>query len=186
MSPILENFSIDRLAAEAKHIERGSRFNGMIFGWLAVAILLLAAFLLLTNSVPRTPWKLVELIGIPVLYAWISWLYFRAVRKPKTTDWTLASRVESEIGKLSRQVTLYRKLPTHFLLPVFIIIALGVVPDLFDARVGEAPLVRLTLFLALTVTLLTATAWGLNRTVKIKLQPLLDKLKQLEIQLNQD
>lgn len=184
ITSVLKDFSIDKLAACSSEVERGNRFAGFILAGTAIAISLLATFLLLTDGVPKTPPKLVTLIGTPVLLACASWLYFRSVRKPANMDWTLAARISSEREKLDRQVRLARKLPLIFLLPIFMVILIGTLPSLLNNSIGEIGLFPYLFLVGIAVVLLIST-WVIRRDVKNKLQPMLDKITKLEDQLRQ-
>lgn len=182
MASILENYSIEKLAASSSKYERESRFAGFIFLGVGIAIILFAIFLFSTNSIPRAPWKYVELIGVPVLYFYIAWLYFHSVRKVSSADWTLAARIESEKKKLARQIVLCRKMPTHMVLPIFIIVMVGIIPDFFS-NTSDSDLLKTLAMLVLFAVFLATMVWRIRCNVKNNLQPMLDKLSQLEDQL---
>lgn len=183
---ILTGFSLDDLASEANKINREHSFAGNLFACISIAVFLLALFLLVTGSVPRTPSKLLELLGIPLLYGYIAFLYYSALKNSNDTDWTLAARINNEKEKMAKQVNLYRKLPTHFILPVAIIVLVGVFPDLFGERSGDISLTKLIFYIVSAAFVFIASIWGLKRAEKNKLRPLLKKLETLEKQLQDD
>lgn len=184
-SHTLDSFSLETLVMEANKVNREHRFAATLFIGIGLAVTLLGAFLLFTGGVPVTAPKLVELIGIPVLYFYVGFLYFRALEKDAQVDWTLAVRLRNEKARIARQVDLYRKLPTRFLLPVTLITSVSFLPGLFDDSGRELSLPGILIHIATVIFIISAALWGLKRAEKTKLRPLLDKLEKLESQLNE-
>ena len=182
---VLENFSLTDLTAEADKINREHTFAAYIVAGTAIAVLLLAGFLLFTGSVPNTTGNLLTLIGIPILYAYIARLYFNAVKNETRPDWTLAVRLHNEKEKIAKQASLYRKLPTHFLLPTAVIIGVAILPAVFESR-DDIESTKLGFYIISVVFIFSASIWGLKRAEKNKLRPLLEKLETLEAQLKEE
>lgn len=185
LTDTLNNFSLNELAAKTNKVNREHRFAGIIFVGTGIAISALAAFLMLTGGVAPTSPKVLELIGIPVLYFYIGFLYFKAIKNDVATDWTLANKLKNEKEKMARQIDLYRKLPLHFFLPLIVIIGAGILPDLFDGARGEVSLAKMIIISLTAIFVLGFSLWGLKKAENCKLQPLLKKLETLESQLKE-
>lgn len=179
----LNSFSLDKLAGETRKINREQKFTGFLFAAIAVAVLVLAGFFLVTDSGPKSPYEFVELLGIPLLFTYIAVLYFRAVKETGSPDWTLADRISTEKARVARIAVLYRKLPTHLLVPLGVILLLGILPDLFDGSSADSSLGKMLIFIGSVVFIFAASFWGLRRAEQHRLRPMVEKLDKLEKQL---
>lgn len=186
-SDTLEKFSIEKIARDAARIGRETRFGGAVFAAMAIAITLIMYFVGYGRFSTMSLARWLELLFIPLIFGYISWMYFKAANNGIEYQWTLAARLKSEKEKLRRQIGLYRKLPTHFLLPVLVYCLLVMIYGGINTSQAEFVLTaRLVLSLAAVGALLMVTWIGLKLEIRYKLMPVLEKLEQLERELLSD
>lgn len=176
-------FAIEEIATEARRMNIVNRTLVLTFaGQAAFWILLTAGLWYVDGAMPSLSTMLIFLgaAAISLVFAYMNLL---AGNQPEEFDWTLASRIRSEKKRVARQVAMITRLPTHFLLPLFAIVLTGIIVDYTDEIGMTTILIRVSLFTLFAGLAIGFVYWMTKRTERQDLRPFLEKMKQLEKQL---
>lgn len=187
---VLERYAIESLASEAEKIGREQHYTAIIFAALSLIAMLGGSYIFLFNVdiglVPFISLSLLHVLGIPLTLAYASYMYFRAVRDKSSFKWTLEEKIRHEIEKLERQMLLYKKMPTHVLLPMFLILMSGALTNLINRILIGEPIWKLSIFIILTFLYFSACAFILNRSARNKLGLVRQRLLDIEDELKDE
>lgn len=101
-------------------------------------------------------------------------------------DWSLLARFKCEIEKVEKQLKLRSSVLYWYLTPLGTAILIFSQGDNYLRTGSLIPDSRLSLFYFLCILFFSFIYWLNQRTVKTQLIPLLDKLKEMQAQLDED
>lgn len=107
----------------------------------------------------------------------------KARKVTRSDDWTLRSRLESEIEQVEKQKKLGHGVGVWFLAPMLFAIVLQSLGGYHDRTGSYAPDVHLWVYYAMCVAAYTFTYWLCRREISRKFDPLLSRLKRLHREL---
>jgi len=181
--PAITSFSIEDIASEARRMNIINRALMLTFaGQAAFWVLLTAGLWYVEGAMPALSTMLIFL-GAAAVSAVFAYMYLLAGRQPEEFDWTLASRISSEKRRVARQIAMITRVPTHFLLPLFAIVLVGIIVDYTDKIGMTTLLIRVGLFTLFAGLAIAFVYWMTKRSEQQELRPFLEKMKQLEQQL---
>jgi hypothetical protein len=179
------NFSLSKITAEANELNRQTRFGGFIFALTAIGMSSIIGLVWFGGVVEHTPIRFFGNIAMPLLYAYVAYLYFNSAKASSEEGWTLATRLASEIEKKEKQFKLYSGLPFRFVLPAFSLILITSYAG-YQQRTGNyMPDTGLFLLFLGSMVLFSITLWGLKWEKRKKITPMLNKLQALQAELRE-
>jgi hypothetical protein len=157
----------DGIRREVSVFNRSVRFGNfwMIFGLVCGSALAVFFGWIAMDGVSGRS-KLTIAANVAVT-AWIIFMLLRARRTRRSDDWTLRSRLETEIERLEKQRTLWKNAPVWLLLPMSVCVLLGLPVRLYWVWLVLCALVY----------------WLIRRESGMKVDPLLSRLHELHREL---
>jgi hypothetical protein len=161
------DFGVEKIQRDVAEFNRSVRFNnfwaifgltsasalGVFFGWVAMDGAGWLSKLTIATNVVATLWIIVMLL--------------RARRVGRSDDWTLRSRLETEIERLEKQRNLWKYGGLWFLAPMFITVLLGLPVRLYWVW----------------FVLCGVVYWTVRHGTRTRTDPLLSRLKELHREL---
>jgi hypothetical protein len=162
-----QDFSFERIKGDVSEFNRGVRFANfwMIFGSVCGSAL---GVFFGWRTRDGAGWQSKLAIAANVIVtAWMIVMLLRARRVTRSDDWTLRSRLETEIALLEKQRNLWNYGGIWLLAPMSVSVLLGLPARLY------------WVWFALCVL----TYWVVRREAARKIDPLLSRLKELHREL---
>lgn len=125
-------------------------------------------------------------LSFVVASAFVAFALLRARKVTRSDDWTLRSRLESEIEQLERQEKLGYGVGSWFLGPMLPAIVLLTLGGYHDRTGNYAPDLSLWVYYLVCVAVYGLTYWLCRREAEKSLGPLLTKLRRLHHELVDD
>jgi len=178
-----EDLSMKAIMSDVAKIDRSVRFRDFcMISAMVLGASLYFIFGWLTQE--RVDWlSRFSVLAFIAATAVMSIALLRARRTTRSDDWTLRSRLETEIERLEKQRRLMNRVGYWFLLPMLIANGLSSLGG-YHARTGTyVPDAFGIVFYAGTAVLYGFTYWLVRREVKNKWQPLLGRLRRLLVDL---
>jgi hypothetical protein len=181
-----DSLSYETLVHDVSEIDRQARFGRNVIVCLTLAIIVLFGFVLFVAKPDLGLFERTGMIAMAGLFCYFSYAQIQSVMSSEVENWTLARRLEIEIEKIQKQVSLTRSMPLRLLLPMFLLVILISFSGYYERTGSLVPNSQLILYFAGCVVLFGGTAWGYLRSERKKLTPLLNKLRELQHQLMAD
>lgn len=179
-----DGLSYKTMIHDVTEIDRQARLGRNVIVGVTLAIIALFGFQLFVANPDMDLFQRIGMVGMAGLFCYFSYAMARSVTSSGDENWTLARRLEIEIEKIQKQVSLSRSMPIRLLLPMFLLVILMSFSGYYERTGSLVPSAQLTLYFAGTIVLFGGTAWGYIRSARRKLTPLLNKLTELQRQLS--
>ncbi|MGH8196369.1 MAG: hypothetical protein ACREQ8_18535 [Woeseiaceae bacterium] len=100
-----------------------------------------------------------------------------------TDDWTLSSRLASEIQRLEKQAKVVKGFGSWYLLPMFFAVISTALAGFHERTGNYIPGLNFWIYSAICAVVFGGTMWLHRREARTKIQPLLTRLKELQREL---
>lgn len=175
--------SLDDVRAEIARVRRDTRMRDT---WLILPLVAVAGLAAFFNWWARDAVSLQSRVGvlsIVVLAVVVTFVLLNARRAIAPDEWTLRARLEREIERLSKQVSLLLNVGYWLLLPMFLVIVISSGMGQYERTGSYLPGAMGWKLLGAYVVIAVLAYWLCRREVTRRYAPLLDRLKELHSDL---
>ena len=181
ISQPLFSLRFKRLVQDVNKIERESTFGIAVM--VALNIFFALFFVAISRIVELDWFQILNFVSIVVWFGYGNILFWRAHKSKIDDNWTLATRLSRSIELVEKQRNLIRNMFLKWILPMLLWVLITGYTSYAIKTGNFLPPIKYLSVAGLILALSIIAIWGATFAAKEKYKPMIEQLKQLKAQI---